>query len=500
MVVAVDRLLARGTAWALVEYVGSQGLRLASNLILWRLLRPDAFGLMAIVNVFFVGLTMFSDIGIGQSIVQSKRGDDPAYLNTVWTIQALRGLALATIACVAAVPIARFYGQPALAGLIPVVALSAGIGGIVSTRLYTASRRIALERLTLIELTSQFAGLAVMVAWAYHTHSVWALAVGGVASAVLRVLLSHTILPGTANRLYWDKDAAKAVSRFGRWIFVSSLLTFLATSSDRLIFGKVITMSQLGVYSIAQVWATIPGFVFGRIVGAVLFPLLSRAHNEGLDGAATFARTKAPILFAGAFMVACLVAGGPTLIRMLYDQRAADAGFIVQALAVGGWFGMLESVNTSMMLSLGLPQWIAAGNFVKLASMVVLMAIGAKLHGFAGAVVGFSLSEVFRYLVSAVAVRRAKMGDARLEAALGALIAVTSAVGLATRHLYAEGHVHALHQRADAFLEGFAVFLVLAALWALAYAFFRRRTSDGLSAGAVTSASARIAPEARLLP
>ncbi len=43
---------------------GQQFLRLASNLILTRLMFPEAFGLMALIQTFMVGLQMFSDIGI----------------------------------------------------------------------------------------------------------------------------------------------------------------------------------------------------------------------------------------------------------------------------------------------------------------------------------------------------------------------------------------------------------------------------------------------------
>ena len=97
-------LLARGSLWALLGYGGSQILRLAGNLVLWRLLYAEAFGLMAIVNVFMQGLAMFSDVGIGPSIIQNERGDDPDYLDTAWTIQALRGGALFVVAVIFADP------------------------------------------------------------------------------------------------------------------------------------------------------------------------------------------------------------------------------------------------------------------------------------------------------------------------------------------------------------------------------------------------------------
>src|SRR5207302_5912193 len=110
-------------------------------------------------NVFMQGLAMFSDVGIGPSIVQHELGDDERYLNTAWTIQALRGLCLFAVATAAALPVARFYGQPELASLIPVVSLGSILAGFNSTKLFTATRQIALGRLTAVDLISQAAGL-----------------------------------------------------------------------------------------------------------------------------------------------------------------------------------------------------------------------------------------------------------------------------------------------------------------------------------------------------
>ena len=60
--------VARGSAFTALGYVASQVLRLAANLLLTRILFPEAFGLMALVSVFMVGLAMFSDVGIGPAI------------------------------------------------------------------------------------------------------------------------------------------------------------------------------------------------------------------------------------------------------------------------------------------------------------------------------------------------------------------------------------------------------------------------------------------------
>ena len=98
----------------------SQVIRFASNLILTRLLFPEAFGMMALVMVFIQGLYQFSDVGVGPAIMQSKRGDDPHFLNTAWTIQAGRGVLLWLAASVLAYPMALIYGEAQLMQLLPV--------------------------------------------------------------------------------------------------------------------------------------------------------------------------------------------------------------------------------------------------------------------------------------------------------------------------------------------------------------------------------------------
>jgi len=470
--------VARGSLWAIVGHVGTQVLRLGGNLVLWRLLYAEAFGLMALVNVFMQGLAMFSDVGIGPSIIQSRRGEDPEYLNTAWTFQAARGLALFAVAVVAAGPVARFYHQDALASLIPVVGLGSLLMGFNSTKLFTVTRQIALGRLTVIDLFSQAIGLVVMLAWAFATRSIWSLVVGGIVCSLVRLVLSHAFLPGISNRLQWHRTSALSLIVFGRWIFVSTLLTFAAMQSDRLIFGKVVSMRMLGVYSIATIWAAFPTQILGQVFHSVLFPMLSRVHNAQADVASAYREARAPWLIAAGWLAACLISGGPVLIRFLYDERAVEAGFIVQVLSVGGWFLALEMSNGSALLAAGKPKWLAAGGAAKLCGMVVLIPAGMLLGGFRGAVIGFAASELFRYTVSLLGAQTSKLRGYKQDLVLTAAIAATAILGLSAgsaAFILGARAISEHHARAGAFVEGVVIFAVVSTVWAVLYLAFKRR-------------------------
>ena len=404
---ALRSLVRRGAAWSLVSHTGAQVLRLMSNLLLARLLYPEAFGLMQLVNALLTGLQLFSDIGIGPSIIQSARGADPSFLNTAWTVQVGRGILLWLISCAIALPAAAFYDDPRLAALVAVSGLTALIGGFNSTRLHSMYRDVDLARVSLIDFGSQAAGLLTIVAWALIDPSPWSLVAGGIAGGLVELVLSHTALPGIRNRLHVDRAALAQLIRFGRWIFLSTALTFLVMQSDRLVFGKLVDATTLGLYGLAMTITTAPVLLLGRIESSVFLPVFSRVHNAGQDLQAVYERVRGPWLYVSGWVLAGLCGGGQVAVDLLWDERYAGAGWMTQLLALAAWFGVLELTNGAALLARGEARWVAAGNAGKLAGMVLLIPLGFHYDGFRGAVLGIVASEAVRYVVSAAALVRA---------------------------------------------------------------------------------------------
>lgn len=485
---SLPRLLARGSLWSLGGYAASQALRLIGNLILWRLLYPEAFGIMALVNVLMQGMAMFSDVGIGPSIVQNRRGEDPDYQNTAWTIQVVRGTLLFGVAVMLAAPVSRLYGEPQLARLLPFAALGFIIDGFVSTRLFTAARNMLLHRITLIELAAQSAALVGTVGWALVDRSIAALVAGALLANLTRVTLTHWALPGVANRFRWDRESAHTLLRFGRWVFLSTLLGFTATQADRLVFGKLVPMELLGVYSIALVWASLPNMILERIFRSVVFPALSRVYNAGNDFVAAFREAREPWLIFGAWVVSCLVAGGPSLIRLLYDERAIEAGWIVQLLALGTWVATMSSSRGNAALARGAPGWIAAASAAKVVALAALIPIGVSIAGFRGGVSGFVLAELAAYTVLLFSMSRRGLREFPRELGLTAILGAGAfAAWEAARKVHALLAPYAARggvaQRVGAFAECTLVAVLTAALFGpllLAHRAQRKRRPSAL--------------------
>ena len=168
----------QGVVWTTGGYGLSQALRLATNLIVTRLLNPEAFGLMAIVDTLLIGLQMVSDTGIVQTLVQRKDPPDRDLLNTAWSIHALRGVLLCGALVLMARPLASWYGEPTLVWLLTVSGVVLILEGLQSTGKFVAAREMALRRLVLVDVVVQLSGIAIVITCAWLYHSVWALVAG----------------------------------------------------------------------------------------------------------------------------------------------------------------------------------------------------------------------------------------------------------------------------------------------------------------------------------
>ncbi|MEX3315946.1 oligosaccharide flippase family protein [Sulfitobacter sp. PS-8MA] len=386
----------RSTSWIVLGYGGSQAIRLGSNLILTRLLFPEAFGLMALIQVVIVGLTLFSDVGIAPSIAQSKRGDDPDFLNTAYTIQALRGLGLWLAACGLAWPVAQFYDAPLLLSYLPIAALTLVIAGFNPTRIETAHRHLQMGRLTVLDLSSQIIGIAIMIVGALIWQSVLALVVGGVAGALAKLLLTHLYLPGAANRFRWEKTAVQELVHFGKWIFLSTMFWFFASQGDRAILGKFLSLEGLGIYNIGYFLASFPLLLGQNVTGRVMIPIY---RETGGRDQARLRRMRYALSAGLLLMLAVMALAGPWLVSLLYDPRYLASGAILVVLALALMPQVIGLTYDQAALAAGDSRRFFLSSAARASLQVGLLLLGVIYAGLPGALIGMGAAMVLSHLV-----------------------------------------------------------------------------------------------------
>lgn len=414
-------LTARATRSALFTVGGfgaSQAIRLASNLILTRLLFPEAFGLMALVMVVLMGLTQFSDVGIGPSILQSKRGDEPDFLNTAWTIQIIRGLALWLAACALALPFAWIYSEPELARLLPVAALTLLIAGFNPTRLQSAQRHLKLGRITALDLVAQLISITVLVGLAWWLRTVWALVLGNVVSQIATLLLYDAFLPGARNRPRWEAKAAGELIRFGKWVFLATVCGFLYAQGDKMLIGKYLALGPFGIYNIGFFLASFPMLLGGMVTQKILIPIYRERPPKASPQNFRQLR-KMRIALTGALM-ALLVAfsvSGVWLVELLYDPRYHGAGAVVVVLALMQVPHIVVLSYDTAALAAGDSRRFFLFTLAKAVLMIAGLLIGLESAGLIGALIGQGGAMLASYPVAVWLARRMGAWDPLHDAA-----------------------------------------------------------------------------------
>ena len=392
------RLMARvfrSTSWILLGYGGSQALRLVSNLILTRLLFPEAFGLMALISLVTVGLMLFSDVGIAPSIAQSKRGDDPDFLNTAWSIQVMRGVCLWLVASGLAVPLAGFYDAPELVIYLPIAALSLLVTGFNPTRIETAHRHLLMGRLTVLDLASQLIGLVVMVALAWWLQSVLALVIGGVLAPLIKLVLTWAYLPGPANRFRWEPAAVRELITFGKWIFLSTAFWFFASQGDRAVLGKFLSLESLGIYNIAFFLASFAMQLGTAVTGRVMIPVYRDAKHE----TGKIAKLRGAISGVVLLVLLVIAFAGPAVIGLLYDPRYVLAGGIVTLLAVAQIPQVIGMSYDQAALAAGDSRRFFVVSASRAVFQIAFLIAGVMMFGLVGAIIGMGLAHLFTHPV-----------------------------------------------------------------------------------------------------
>lgn len=384
----------RGDMFATVLSFAAQTLiKLASSLILTRILRPEAYGVITILTSIAFIVSMLSDIGIWVSIIRDKNGETASYLNTAWTLRIGRALLNSALVFVCAPLIADLYNVPELTGLMRVFALWFLIDGVESTSFAVAVRRKNSRVIMYSELLSTAVGTVVTVAYCYFSRDFWGMVYGTLISRLVYVLMSHQFYRELRPKLQFNWEAAREMSKYTRFVMPSSILTLILSQFDKAAFLRLFDLKLLGVYGLAaNVASPIEGLI-GRASQLVLYPRC--AHNFRTAPGTFSVRyyTENVKLFATVLALPAMIGGGAHMIMgILYDTRYAQAAPVLQAFMLRAALMSLSSPAEEMLVATGESRLILIGNIYRALWMVGASILGYYLFGFMGFVYGTALS------------------------------------------------------------------------------------------------------------
>ena len=270
--------LVRGAAVLMAGQGAKFLLQLGGLAALGRLLRPEDFGLVAMVAPVSLFIALFNDLGLSQATVQ-REDISRAQMSTLFWLNVTVSCLLALGTYALAPAIGRFYGDPRT---VPLMAAYGGLlifGGLSAQHIAYLNRQLRFETLAMVDVAALFAGAAAGVAIGWLTHSYWALVAMQGVTAAATAAFAWTL---SGWRPLWPRHVgdARELVRFGANLTGFNVINFLARNLDDILIGKVWGAHGLGLYSQAYKLLMLPLNQISYPISRIAIPVLSRLTQE----------------------------------------------------------------------------------------------------------------------------------------------------------------------------------------------------------------------------
>lgn len=407
----------KNASWITLGYGAEMALRLVSSVIVSRLLDPSAYGLMSIAMVFIVFAAMLSDLGLRPIVMSHPRGDDPEFLQTVWTVQILRGLILTLVLGgiawgwyyaqhSAALHLDKGYTDNTLPQLLALLALTLAVTGFSSVNEFRLARDIKQGTVIQLDIAAKILGTVLNIALAFLFRSVWALALSILLQSIARMAFSLMFIPGPAMQFRLNWNDIKGLLVNSRWVALSSALTVLAVSSDKIVIGFFFNISILGVYSIAFFIFEAAQNIVNRYYGNMGISVIRNISTSDIqEYTRKYYLFRLPADFYCAVGGVALALCAPMLVDLLYDKRYEQAGEFLSLLGIGLILYPF-SVASNLLFAELKYKLNAVINLMKVLFLAAFVAIGLAQHSISIVVAAVALQRVPEYVLYAVHLRK----------------------------------------------------------------------------------------------
>jgi O-antigen/teichoic acid export membrane protein len=402
----VSNILARQTGsavfWKSLQFGGVKVIFLARTLILARLLLPEDFGLLAISLIAVDFLLSVTNLGMIPALVQHPEPGERQY-HVAWSAGITRAVLISAAVFLAAPLIAALFAEPRASVLIRAMALRPLLDAAASIRVAELTRSLRFRRLSFLYLPEALANTAVSIALA-PLFGVWALVAGTLAGPLVFVVMSYIMAP-YRPRFTLDTNAAQALMRFGRWIFLMGIIAVSGRSILQMVISRELGATELGLYYLAGKLAFIPAEMSAEVVGAVAFPLYSRLQTDRRQIARAFRAiftTVAALLFP---ICTLMIALAPALVEHVLGARWAGSAPLIQLLALVSVIGLFGDTVSPLLKGLGQPYKLVVIEVLQSSLLIGLVWWLASQFGVLGAPLAWLIAVGSSQLLSALFIR-----------------------------------------------------------------------------------------------
>jgi len=368
---SLSKKVVRGGMWVFALRFTNRGLGFVRTIILARLLAPSDFGLLGIAMLAIATLETFSQTGFQAALIQKKENVE-SYLDTAWTVSAIRGIVLFLILFLFAPVVAKFFNSPQATLVIKVIAVSTLLSGFRNIGIIFFQKDLEFNKQFTYDFSAALTDVAISILLAFILRNVWALVWGGLAGHFIRFIMSYFLRPYRPH-VSFNKSEFKELFGFGRWVLGSSILVFLVVQGDDIFIGKMLGVTALGFYQMAYLISNLPATEITHVISQVTFPAYSKLQNDVKRLRGAYLDTLQLTAF-----ISLPLAGGIFILAPEFTEIFLGAKWMpmvpaMQVLVLAGLVRSIQATTGPIFLAVNRPEIEARWQTVRLLVLIILI-------------------------------------------------------------------------------------------------------------------------------
>ncbi len=338
----IEKKTARGIFFKMIERTSVQVVSLVISIVLARILLPEAYGKIAMANIFIEICNVFVNYGLGTAIIHKKNITEKDLSTCFWTSLLVAAI-LYAIVFYCAPSFAAYYDMPALSSLVRVMGVQIFFTSVNSVQIALVSKKFKYKQLMITTLISSVVSGTTGIIMACKGFGVWSLAAQSVLNVALLTILTTVFLKWVPKPIFSLASVKEQIKYSWKLLFVG-LIDCVYSESRNLIIAKKYSSSDLAFYNKGSQFPKLISNTINQTLISVLFPSMAMLQDEKNRVKLMVKNSLSVLTFALFPILLGLCAIGDTFVEVLLTDKWSECVPYLQILCVSYMIAPMQSV------------------------------------------------------------------------------------------------------------------------------------------------------------
>lgn len=282
---SIGRKLGNALLNSLAGRYAVYGVQLLSMMILARIFTPEIFGLIAVIQVFAIFFTLFSEMGLGPALINEKK-ISLDMRDSVFTITLLLGIGICSIFIFLSPYISSYYDN----SIYTLISIPIGISVIFNSALIVPLASLQKERKFIViarsESLAEIISLGSVFVFLKFLEPIWSLTLKYLVSSLFKFSIlwfeSRKTETGFA-RLGFSFSNINPLLGFSFYQAGFNFLNFFSRNLDNVLVGKYFGAVSLGIYDKAYQLMRYPLMLLTFAMTPAIQPVLTEIKSNKIE-------------------------------------------------------------------------------------------------------------------------------------------------------------------------------------------------------------------------